>query len=161
MAGTDCLRLASMTSEGEVIAMTAMADDLYAPKKTGVYNIEVHPLKAGTVAQRWKYDERSKAIYSHLYPDKVISEGANKNLFLFRSLGLGMQQFLIDTTNGVATNVLTKRLSTVSDTGTKTGGWNSIMEAERKIPSMQQHWVILDCKLVQTSHAQTDQSQFD
>jgi len=67
-----------------------MKEDLYAPKKTGVFNVEVHKLKAGTLAQRWTYDEKAKTISSQLYPGKVLSEGANKNLFLFDSLNLGM-----------------------------------------------------------------------
>jgi hypothetical protein len=126
-----------------------MPTDLYAPKTTGVFNVEVHPLKSGTVSQRWEYDEKTKTIAPELYPGKALSEGANKNLFIFRQLHLAMQQFLIDTTNGIVTNVLSKNLSTVSSKKT-TVGWNSVMEAERKIPSMQQHWVILECKELPT-----------
>jgi len=76
---------------------------------------------------------------------------------------------LIDTTNGVVTNVLTNFLSTVSSKAT-VKGWNSVMEPERKIPSMQQHWVILECKDLPTieepadgsmSHAQADAEDDD
>lgn len=144
MKDKDCLRIATMTMSGQVIAMTAMKDDLYKPRKTGVFNVEVHPLKPGSKEQRWRYNAKSKTISPHLYPGKTLSEGANKNLFIYNIMNLGMQQFLIDTTNGVVTNVLTRYLSTVSDDKTKSG-WNSVMEPERPIPSMQQHWVILEC----------------
>lgn len=71
----------------ESLALTVSRVDKYAPRKTGVYNVfdyEFNNLKE----QQWRYDKDKQVIYSNFYPNKVISEGANKNLFMFPFKGI-------------------------------------------------------------------------
>jgi hypothetical protein len=155
LASTECMRLASMTADGTVVALTAKSEDLYAPKHTGVFNVEADRLQSGVVAQRWRYDAKDKSLAPHLYPNKALSEGANKNLFVFDKLNLGMQQFLIDATNDVVLNVVSRYFVTVTAKSTE-HGWNSAVQPEKPLMSLQQHWVILGCDKLPEVEEPTD-----
>jgi len=101
LTSRQCMRFAGMNDKGEVIALHAQKQDLYHPKKSGVFNVVAQLLQPGTVNQRWKYDAGKKAIVSHMEGNLVLSEGANENLFLYQSLDLEIQKFQIDLKNGL------------------------------------------------------------
>lgn len=96
-----CFRLASMNAQGDVVALHADRQDLYHPRKTGVFNVEVRNLMPGTLNQQWSYDAVKKVIRSRLYPNKVLSEGSNHNLFLYDFLDMDIQKFVFDMKNGI------------------------------------------------------------
>lgn len=140
--------MASIARDGTVVALQAMGEDLYWPRNTGVFNVVAAPLSAGMKNQRWRYDSKLKSIVSHTYPEKVLSEGANKNLFLFDQLGLGIQKFLFDTTNGILSNILSRNVATLSPKKANRG-WNvDTKKLEWNPQSLYQHWVMLDCTAI-------------
>jgi len=120
LGDTDCFNFVLMDANGTVLALTATKDDKYAPKKTGVYDVNVQPLLRTWNAQKWRYDAKKKAFYSQQYhPNAVISEGANKNLFLYKYLGLNIQKFSFDQKTGIFRNLNSKRVATVGKTEIK------------------------------------------
>jgi len=76
--------------KGTNLALTAGQKDSYAPKKTGVYNVDLQVMlgeadDSGTrKAQQWKYSKSEKAIISLAYPDKALFEDINKNLIVYK-----------------------------------------------------------------------------
>jgi len=66
-------------------ALEVSDHDKYAPRNTGVYNLIAKPLLASDVKQQWSYNVKEQAIYSNYYPGKILSEGANTFLFMYKN----------------------------------------------------------------------------
>jgi hypothetical protein len=71
--------------DGQEYVVASALKDKYAPKKTGVYNIEMQPLDptGKKTEQKFFYKEKNHALHNMKFPDKVVFEGFNKNLMLF------------------------------------------------------------------------------
>ena len=65
--------------------LEASLSDKYAPKNTGVFNVDMQPFDYGNIkkTQKWRYDATTHSLHSHQYPDKVMFESFNRNLIVF------------------------------------------------------------------------------
>ena len=82
--------------------------DLYAPRKTGVYNVELKQYEKGNLGQQWTYDSEQKSVRIRKFPNKALFEGANKNLIVYAYKGMKQQQFVFDHVSGKWTNANTQ-----------------------------------------------------
>lgn len=74
------------------MALTAKTTDKYAPRKTGLFDIDVETWSgkgSDNKMQMWKWDERdhSLANMGHADTNAIVFEGFNKNIVLYRNLG--------------------------------------------------------------------------
>jgi hypothetical protein len=71
--------------DGQEYVVASALTDKYAPKKTGVYNIELQAMDPTGLKteQKFFYKEKEHALHNMRFKDKVVFEGFNKNLMLF------------------------------------------------------------------------------
>lgn len=128
-------------------ALTVSGVDKYSPRKTGVYNVFVSPYNK-LKEQQWRYDKAKHAIFSNYWSDKVISEGLNKNLFMYFPKGMKSQLFSIIEGMGDfhLQNDYTKHAAQFVNKVVHEGGkqgWEVVMAIAETDPG--QHWEIIPC----------------
>lgn len=81
-----CFFIKSGNKDGDKeFVLEASLSDKYAPKNTGVFNVDMQPFELSNLkkTQKWKYDAVTHSLYSHQYPEKVMFESFNRNLIVF------------------------------------------------------------------------------
>jgi len=145
-----CFYIIDKANDGTELALTVAKTDKYAPKNTGVFNVYSDIHAPGAVTQMWRYSAEEKAIYSAYFPDKVISEGSNANLFMYPQKDIKNQKFQIDSTNAKVYNEFTDHSVTLGkqESQDNTGdamAWNVIMAQTSVIFPEKQRWAFKDC----------------
>lgn len=106
---TQCVQFTMTDRNGDTLALTMSQEDLYAPKKTGVYGLYAAPLNNTNKAQMFAYDADKDTIKPHLYNKYVLTEGVKNEVYAFYDLGLMNQKFQIDTKYMKIFSEITKR----------------------------------------------------
>lgn len=81
-----CFFIKSANKDGDKeFVLEASLSDKYAPKNTGVYNVDLQPFDLSVVktTQQWSYDATTHSLHSLQYPSKVMFESFNRNLIVF------------------------------------------------------------------------------
>jgi len=148
---TKCFYIVQQGSKAgqDDLALTVSKQDKYAPKTTGVYNVYGEKATADNLAQQWHYDVSEGLIMSNFYKNKVLSEGANANLFMYKNRNIKNQKFSVDFGTGRVYNRFTENSVTLGkkdylEPGTETPEWNLIMDKEAKNKN-EQHWEVMLC----------------
>ena len=65
--------------------LEASLADKYAPKNTGVYNVDMQLFDEKNIKknQQWSYDAGSKSLRTLQYPDKTMFESFNRKLIVY------------------------------------------------------------------------------
>ena len=107
----ECIEIIALKQgeEKSDLLLTMDLKDMYAPRRTGVFNVGMKKRVTGaasvaTAAQHWFYNARTQGIHSKLMPTKVLLEGANKNVILFTWRRLPAQKYAYDEINQVWKN---------------------------------------------------------
>lgn len=107
----ECIEIIALKQGDEKsdLVLTMDLKDMYAPKRTGVFNVSMKKrvtgaASAATAAQHWFFNARTQGIHSKLMPTKVLLEGGNKNVILYTFRRLGAQKFAYDEINQVWKN---------------------------------------------------------
>mmetsp|Transcript_13054 Transcript_13054/g.20266 ORF Transcript_13054/g.20266 Transcript_13054/m.20266 type:complete len:158 (+) Transcript_13054:1178-1651(+) len=114
MGSSACFHIGYRDS-GKSLVLTVAEKDKYAPRETGVYDItldEAAKDKDGKhkLSQLWSYDAQSRMVFSRLHTDKVLFEGANKNVIVYKqNKSLPNEKFGFDLINNRWYNELTQR----------------------------------------------------
>lgn len=77
-------------------ALEVGSKDLYFPKSTGVYNVELIDFEEGNLHQQWTYNNQDLTVRSRQFPTKSLFEGVNRNLIVYRRLPNKNQEFFFD-----------------------------------------------------------------
>ena len=74
-------------SHGHVMIIEVDANDKYAPRKTGVYNVHLQERVMGKQSQMWNYDKLDATIHSvsHAKEDTVLLMGNNDNMVSYKN----------------------------------------------------------------------------
>ena len=159
---------ASEQEDGKDLVLEAAQKDKYAPKKTGVFNVNMQKSaahltkeedeKTGNhkLAQQWSYDADKKALYSNMYPEKALFEGANKNLIIYNFKGLKNQQFVFDTGRKIWMNAVTNNTIELSKTSEAKAGGDVSTSKIRTENNSRQKWTVKACSDTKKSAAQVD-----
>jgi hypothetical protein len=122
--------------------------DKYAPKKTGVYNIEMQPLdNTGLKSeQKFFYKEKEHALHNMKFPDKVVFEGFNKNLMLFNYKPTSKnEKFSFDQKKNVWYNEFTDRVMSTDHKNPLATGSN-VATHEYHPDDIFHQWVLVSCE---------------
>ena len=117
MESLTCFYIRFRGKTAKPMALEVKQVDKYAPRKTGVYDVDIQEMRTkksdkskNKLAQQWLYDAKTRALTSRLYANKVMFEGFNKNLIIYKyNQKLKNQKFAYDVENHMWFNELTKR----------------------------------------------------
>jgi len=129
--------------------------DKYAPKVTGVYNIDLEVFSGliknkkereeRKLAQQWYYDAETKYLGSKLFPDKVLFEGANKNLIVYAKRKLKNQIWNFDDKRNLWFNMFTNDALMVASKDHIDVGSNVITGSKHIKNKDKSFWSIIPC----------------
>lgn len=123
--------------------------DKYAPKKTGVYNIELQTLDNTGLKpeQKFFYKEKEHALHNHKFPDKVVFEGFNKNLMLFTYKPKSKnEKFSFDQKNKVWYNEFTDRVMSTDNKHPLASGANVATKDYHPDQAQFHKWELVSCE---------------
>jgi hypothetical protein len=138
---------------GKEFVLEASTMDKYAPKTTGVFNVDMQLFdkKAPKKTQQWSYDASTHSLHSLQYPDKVMFESFNRNLIVFSyKPGMKNEAFSFDLDHQNWYNVHTHRVLQLSTNDTISTG-SEVLTDDFNPKSLAQKWTIVDC--VETAKA--------
>lgn len=104
--------------KGSNLALEVGTEDAYAPRTTGVYNIDLthfHGREEGTKGQQFYYHDEDNTIHSYIHPEGAIFEGFNKNLIVYKNLHMPNQRFEYNSVRRLWTNINTGRAVMIHD----------------------------------------------
>lgn len=137
--------------------------DKYAPKNTGVYDVRLQTTKAKLtkevdektgnhkLAQQWRYDAKKKALFSLLYPEKALFEGANKNLIVYNFKGLKNQKFTFYPSKHLVVNSVTMRAIELNNNQQATAGAEVVTAKIRPGNGLRQKFKAQTCASLKAS----------
>jgi hypothetical protein len=94
-----CFYIHSLGEDGKTdtgLVLEVSSEDKYAPKTTGVYDIGLRTKNKGNKAQMWSWNDGKSTLSPALFPAKALLEGNNKNMIVYKNLGLKQQSFEFD-----------------------------------------------------------------
>jgi hypothetical protein len=115
LGSKECFLIKSQNKDanGKEYVLEASLTDKYAPKKTGVFNVEMQPFNSMEIkkTQKWSYDAKTHSLRSKQYNDKVMFESFNRNLIVFEfKPEMKNEAFSFDTGNQNWYNMHTNRV---------------------------------------------------
>lgn len=140
------------------LVLEVQQKDKYAPKKTGVYDVRLQTIKASLskkvdeksgnhkLAQQWKYDAETKALYSLLFPDKALFEGTNKNLIVYNFKSLKNQRFSFYPSKHLLLNSITMRAIELANNQQATAGAEVVTAKVRPGNGLRQKFTVQKCE---------------
>lgn len=99
------------------LALSANAEDRFAPRKTGVFEVEMTPFKgmdSNNKAQQWTYSPKEKTVRSMIHKDSALFEGYNQNVIVSQNLVSDNQKFSYDFLQGQWNNLVSGRVLEVN-----------------------------------------------
>ena len=126
------------------IVLEVLTKDKYAPKSTGVFDVRLSKKdrkKATYKAQQWYYDSSDNTVHSKMFPNKVLLEGKNKNLVVYKNRQMGQQKFFFDEVDKEWANSITKNALSVDGKVVDNG---NVKTADFK-DLLTQRWRIVYC----------------
>jgi len=98
--------------KGSDLALEVSKEDAYAPRTTGVYNIDLthfHGREDNHAPQQFYYHDEDNTIHNAIHPECALFEGFNKNLIVYKNMHAPNQRFEYNSVRRLWTNIFTGR----------------------------------------------------